>query len=128
MPLRMMAGASAPGSGGMVDGVRIGPPPDMPSLLLNNRTSQLEFRRINGYVVIRRTLEQVLASGGGGARELEACEPFVLSFFNILFTIIIDRNSDHSAVHHQISEPSAPDSPEPPCPSPNQQAARLGGN
>ena len=37
MPLRMMAGASAPGSGGMVDGVRIGPPPDMPSLLLNNR-------------------------------------------------------------------------------------------
>ena len=33
----MMAGASVPGSGGMVDGARIGPPPDMPSLLLNNR-------------------------------------------------------------------------------------------
>jgi len=32
----MMAGAAAAG-GGMVDGARIGPPPDMPSLLLNNR-------------------------------------------------------------------------------------------
>merc|ERR1719440_2476714 len=31
-----MAGAAAAG-GGMKDGVRIGPPPDMPSLLLNNR-------------------------------------------------------------------------------------------
>merc|ERR1719440_898073 len=31
-----MAGAAAAG-GGMVDGARIGPPPDMPSLLLNNR-------------------------------------------------------------------------------------------
>ena len=29
------AGAENPGS--LVDGVRIGPPPDMPSLLLNNR-------------------------------------------------------------------------------------------
>ena len=28
---------SSPGGGGMVDGARIGPPPDMPSLLLNNR-------------------------------------------------------------------------------------------
>merc|ERR1719198_70046 len=31
-----MNSAAAPGSG-MIDGVRIGPPPDMPSLLLNNR-------------------------------------------------------------------------------------------
>ena len=29
--------AAAAGGGGMVDGARIGPPPDMPSLLLNNR-------------------------------------------------------------------------------------------
>lgn len=29
--------AGAAGGGGMMDGVRLGPPPDMPSLLLNNR-------------------------------------------------------------------------------------------
>jgi len=34
---RPMARAAGAGSGGMIDGVRIGPPPDMPSMLLNNR-------------------------------------------------------------------------------------------
>lgn len=33
----MMSSAGAENPGGIVDGVRIGPPPDMPSLLLNNR-------------------------------------------------------------------------------------------
>ena len=33
----VFAREGAAGSGGMIDGVRIGPPPDMPSLLLNNR-------------------------------------------------------------------------------------------
>lgn len=32
-----MSAASAPGGGGMIDGSRIGPPPDMPSVMLNNR-------------------------------------------------------------------------------------------
>jgi len=32
-----MSAASAPGGGGMIDGQRIGPPPDIPSVMLNNR-------------------------------------------------------------------------------------------
>jgi len=33
----MLSEGASTGGGGMVDGARIGPPPDMPSLLLNNR-------------------------------------------------------------------------------------------
>jgi ATP-dependent Clp protease protease subunit len=36
VPMAMQTGAGG-GGGGMVDGMRIGPPPDMPSLLLSNR-------------------------------------------------------------------------------------------
>ena len=60
----LMRQAGADSAGGIVDGVRIGPPPDMPSLLLNNRIVYLGMP-ISASVRSSRAAHGSCGAGGG---------------------------------------------------------------